>query len=93
MTSDNPRSEDPAAIAADVLVGLQDTKAIVEVELNRHVAIRRAITVAKAGDIVLLAGKGHEREQVSRQGSILVSVPFDDVMEARAALDARSSKG
>jgi UDP-N-acetylmuramoyl-L-alanyl-D-glutamate--2,6-diaminopimelate ligase len=93
VTSDNPRSEDPAAIAAEVMVGLQGTKATVEVELDRGAAIRRAITVARAGDIVLLAGKGHEREQISCQGSILVSVPFDDVVEARAALDASDSEG
>jgi len=93
VTSDNPRSEDPATIAADVMAGLQDTQALVEVELDRRVAIRRAITVATKGDIVLLAGKGHEREQVSCQGSILISVPFDDVVEARTVLDVRSSKG
>jgi UDP-N-acetylmuramoyl-L-alanyl-D-glutamate--2,6-diaminopimelate ligase len=82
LTSDNPRSEDPLAIINDALVGLQRSGARYKTEPNRKTAIAMAIHEAKPGDIVLLAGKGHEKVQISRDGS----VPFDDVEVARQAL-------
>ncbi|MFZ1005786.1 MAG: UDP-N-acetylmuramoyl-L-alanyl-D-glutamate--2,6-diaminopimelate ligase [Candidatus Sulfotelmatobacter sp.] len=84
LTSDNPRSEDPLAIINDAVVGLQKTGVKYTVEADRRKAIILAIGEARPGDIVLLAGKGHEKVQVTRQGS----APFDDVEVARAALRA-----
>ncbi len=84
LTSDNPRSEDPRAIINDALVGLQRAGARYKVEPDRKLAIALAINEAAPGDIVLLAGKGHERVQVNRNGT----VPFDDVAVAREALSA-----
>lgn len=82
LTSDNPRSEDPRAIINDALVGLQKTGVKYSIEVDRRNAIALAIGEARPGDIVLLAGKGHEKVQVTREGS----VPFDDVEVAREAL-------
>jgi UDP-N-acetylmuramoyl-L-alanyl-D-glutamate--2,6-diaminopimelate ligase len=82
LTSDNPRSEDPRAIINDSLVGLQRTGVKYSVEVDRRKAIALAINEARPGDIVLLAGKGHEKVQVTREGSR----PFDDVAVAREAL-------
>ncbi len=84
LTSDNPRSEDPRAIINDALVGLQKTGVKYSVEVDRRKAIALAIGEARPGDIVLLAGKGHEKVQVTREGSH----PFDDVEVAREALRA-----
>jgi UDP-N-acetylmuramoyl-L-alanyl-D-glutamate--2,6-diaminopimelate ligase len=84
LTSDNPRSEDPVAIINDALVGLQKTGAKYSVQPDRRKAIALAIAEARPGDIVLLAGKGHEKVQVTREGS----VPFDDIEVAREALSA-----
>jgi UDP-N-acetylmuramoyl-L-alanyl-D-glutamate--2,6-diaminopimelate ligase len=77
VTSDNPRSEDPAAIAAEVADGFD-----VDVELDRRRAIERAIEAAAAGDVVVIAGKGHEQGQEFADRTI----PFDDREVARAAL-------
>jgi UDP-N-acetylmuramoyl-L-alanyl-D-glutamate--2,6-diaminopimelate ligase len=82
LTSDNPRSEDPLAIMNDALVGLQKSGAKYSVEPDRNKAIGLALRQASPGDIVLLAGKGHERVQITRTGSI----PFDDVQVAREHL-------
>jgi UDP-N-acetylmuramoyl-L-alanyl-D-glutamate--2,6-diaminopimelate ligase len=82
LTSDNPRSEDPLAIINDAVVGLQKTGVKYTVEADRRKAIALAIGEARPGDIVLLAGKGHEKVQVTREGAI----PFDDLEVARAAL-------
>jgi UDP-N-acetylmuramoyl-L-alanyl-D-glutamate--2,6-diaminopimelate ligase len=82
LTSDNPRSEAPLAIINDSVVGLQKTGVKYSVEPDRRKAIALAINEAEPGDIVLLAGKGHEKVQVSREGSL----PFDDVEVARMAL-------
>jgi UDP-N-acetylmuramoyl-L-alanyl-D-glutamate--2,6-diaminopimelate ligase len=79
VTSDNPRSEDPAAIADDVLRGAREP---VEVELDRGRAIARAIEQARPGDVVVIAGKGHEQGQEIGGRTI----PFDDREEARRAL-------
>jgi len=82
LTSDNPRSEDPLAIINDAMVGLQRSGARYKVEPDRKTAIALAIGEAGPGDIVLIAGKGHEKVQVTREGSI----PFDDVEVARQVL-------
>jgi UDP-N-acetylmuramoyl-L-alanyl-D-glutamate--2,6-diaminopimelate ligase len=84
LTSDNPRSEDPVAIINDAVVGLQKTGVKYSVEADRRKAISLAIDEARPGDIVLLAGKGHEKVQVTREGP----VPFDDLEVAREALQA-----
>jgi UDP-N-acetylmuramoyl-L-alanyl-D-glutamate--2,6-diaminopimelate ligase len=75
VTDDNPRSEDPATIRAAIMAGAAGLREIG----GRREAIAAAIAEASAGDIVLLAGKGHE------QGQILAdrTVPFDDVTVAR----------
>ena len=82
LTSDNPRSEDPLAIIDEVLVGVRDASAEIVVEADRRRAIERAIQAARTGDIVLLAGKGHEKTQVFAHGE----EPFDDVAEAARVL-------
>jgi UDP-N-acetylmuramoyl-L-alanyl-D-glutamate--2,6-diaminopimelate ligase len=82
LTSDNPRSEDPLAIINDAVVGLQKTGTKYTVEPDRRKAIAIAIREARPGDIVLLAGKGHEKVQVLRERSLL----FDEVEVARAEL-------
>ena len=84
LTSDNPRSEDPLAIINDAVVGLQKTGVKYSVEADRRKAIALAIGEARPGDIVLLAGKGHEKVQVTREGA----APFDDLEVARGALRA-----
>ncbi|MFZ0201921.1 MAG: UDP-N-acetylmuramoyl-L-alanyl-D-glutamate--2,6-diaminopimelate ligase [Candidatus Sulfotelmatobacter sp.] len=84
LTSDNPRSEDPLAIMNDAVVGLQKTCVKYGVEADRRKAIALAIGEARPGDIVLLAGKGHEKVQVTRDGA----APFDDLEVAREALRA-----
>jgi UDP-N-acetylmuramoyl-L-alanyl-D-glutamate--2,6-diaminopimelate ligase len=84
LTSDNPRSEDPVAIINDAVVGLQKKGVKYSVEPDRRKAIALAIGEARPGDIVLLAGKGHEKVQVTREGPL----PFDDLEVARAALRA-----
>jgi len=82
LTSDNPRSEDPLAIMNDALVGLQRSGTAYEKEPDRKAAIALAVGEAGPGDIVLLAGKGHEKVQITRDGPI----PFDDVEIARQVL-------
>jgi UDP-N-acetylmuramoyl-L-alanyl-D-glutamate--2,6-diaminopimelate ligase len=82
LTSDNPRSEDPMTIIEEALVGVRETGTDCIVEEDRAGAIAIAIRAARAGDIVLLAGKGHEKVQISRDGT----VPFDDVAVAAGVL-------
>ncbi len=89
LTSDNPRSEDPAAIARAVEVGLRDGGARYELELDRARAIERAVLEARPGDSVLLAGKGHEPYQIIGTETR----PFDDRVEARRALGLRRARG
>jgi UDP-N-acetylmuramoyl-L-alanyl-D-glutamate--2,6-diaminopimelate ligase len=84
LTSDNPRSEEPEAIFADVLPGLRQTSVRHMVVADRREAIRLALAEAQAGDIVLIAGKGHEKTQTTREGVF----PFDDVAVARQELHA-----
>jgi UDP-N-acetylmuramoyl-L-alanyl-D-glutamate--2,6-diaminopimelate ligase len=82
LTSDNPRSEDPIAIMNDALVGIRRTDVAHAVEPDRKAAITRAINEARPGDIVILAGKGHETYQVLADRTI----PFDDREVAREVL-------
>jgi UDP-N-acetylmuramoyl-L-alanyl-D-glutamate--2,6-diaminopimelate ligase len=82
LTSDNPRSEDPLAIMNDALVGLRRTDVKVVVEPDRATAIARVLREAHEGDIVILAGKGHETYQILKDGTI----PFDDRAVAREVL-------
>jgi UDP-N-acetylmuramoyl-L-alanyl-D-glutamate--2,6-diaminopimelate ligase len=83
VTSDNPRNEEPETIIAAILEGCGPG---VEVEVDRRAAIERGIERAEPGDIVLIAGKGHEQGQEFADGR---KVPFDDVTVAREALRAR----
>jgi UDP-N-acetylmuramoyl-L-alanyl-D-glutamate--2,6-diaminopimelate ligase len=80
LTSDNPRHEDPRAICDDIREGLS-TETRVELELDREAAIRRAVAGAGPDDIVLVAGKGHETEQIVGD----TVRPFSDVEAARRA--------
>jgi UDP-N-acetylmuramoyl-L-alanyl-D-glutamate--2,6-diaminopimelate ligase len=82
LTSDNPRSEDPLQVMNDALVGLRRTDTRTIVEPDRAAAIRKAIEEARAGDVVILAGKGHESYQIFRDRTI----HFDDREVAREAL-------
>jgi UDP-N-acetylmuramoyl-L-alanyl-D-glutamate--2,6-diaminopimelate ligase len=81
VTSDNPRSEDPEAIAAEIVAGADGE---VELELDRAAAIARAIELAEPGDVVLIAGKGAEPGQELADRT----VPFDDREAAKEALKA-----
>ena len=82
LTSDNPRSEDPLAIMNDALVGVRRTDVPLVIEPDRATAIARAIKEARPGDIVILAGKGHETYQVLKDRTI----HFDDREVARGVL-------
>jgi UDP-N-acetylmuramyl-tripeptide synthetase len=86
VTSDNPRSEDPHAILAEILTGIPAERLErVEPEVDRRAAIRRAVQLAEPGDLVVIAGKGHETYQIFAHETI----HFDDREEARAAIHAR----
>jgi len=88
LTSDNPRSEEPARIAAMVREGAPSPRAHWLVELDRAAAIERAISIADdPRDVVVIAGKGHERTQEIAG----VVRPFSDVAVARAAIERRST--
>jgi len=96
LTSDNPRSEDPERIIEEIKLGLSPaaepggpkrTATPFVVHLDRRVAIEQAIKLAKPGDLVLIAGKGHEQYQILGDRTL----PFDDVEVARAALTQRRS--
>jgi UDP-N-acetylmuramoyl-L-alanyl-D-glutamate--2,6-diaminopimelate ligase len=95
-TSDNPRTEDPLAILAEVETGLGELRRVAPaeldatargycVEVDRRAAIRLAIAIARPEDTVVLAGKGHEDYQIIGRDRL----PFDDRREARRALEAR----
>jgi len=87
VTSDNPRSEDPEAILAEIVAGAPGGG--LEPVLDRGEAIHRAVAAAVTGDVVVIAGKGHERGQELAGGRI---EPFDDVEVARLALEAREAR-
>lgn len=82
LTSDNPRSEEPDAIIAEALAGVRETGTDSIIQPDRAMAIRLAIHAAGRGDIVLLAGKGHEKVQILKDRT----VPFDDVAVAAGVL-------
>lgn len=84
VTDDNPRGEDPAAIRRQVLDGAVGAREIGD----RRAAIAAAIALAQAGDIVLVAGKGHEQGQIVGSGDTMKILPFDDVSVAREAAAA-----
>ncbi len=87
VTSDNPRDEDPQAILEEVLAGVPGARRNprVVVEPDRGVAIRLALDTAAPGDVVIIAGKGHETyQEIAGQ-----RLPFDDAVEARRALSVR----
>lgn len=80
VTDDNPRSEDPAAIRADVLAGCHGDYEEVG---GRREAIRHAVKILQAGDVLIIAGKGHEQGQIFKDHT----EPFDDVSESQKALE------
>jgi UDP-N-acetylmuramoyl-L-alanyl-D-glutamate--2,6-diaminopimelate ligase len=83
VTSDNPRSEDPEAIVAEVAAGAREGEAELIVAVDRHAAIALALGRARPGDTVVIAGKGHEQGQEFEGGR---KIPFDDREVARAEL-------
>jgi UDP-N-acetylmuramoyl-L-alanyl-D-glutamate--2,6-diaminopimelate ligase len=89
VTSDNPRSEEPEAIVAEVLAGVEDDEAVA-VEVDRRRAIARALGEAQPGDTVVIAGKGHEQGQEFENGR---KVPFDDREVAREELRRLAAAG
>jgi UDP-N-acetylmuramyl-tripeptide synthetase len=86
LTSDNPRTEDPQKIFADVEAGMRETAKPYEKIADRREAIQRAITEARTGDLVVIAGKGHEDYQIIGRETF----HFDDKEVAREALSSRS---
>jgi UDP-N-acetylmuramoyl-L-alanyl-D-glutamate--2,6-diaminopimelate ligase len=89
LTSDNPRTEDPIRIMNDAIVGLQRANKLYLTEVDRRAAIRTALAEAVDGDVVLIAGKGHETYQVLRDETI----PFDDREVARQVLHDMGRQG
>ena len=85
LSNDNPKTEDPLKIINDIVVGLQKTKGKYLIEPDREKAIGLALDEARAGDIVLLAGKGHENYQILADRTL----EFDDREQARTALRQR----
>jgi UDP-N-acetylmuramoyl-L-alanyl-D-glutamate--2,6-diaminopimelate ligase len=89
LTSDNPRSEDPEAIIAEIEPGARRGGGRYVVEPDRRAAIRLALESARAGDVVVIAGKGHETGQEFGDRT----VPFDDRLVAREELEAIQGDG
>ena len=94
VTSDNPRSEDPASIIEQVLAGAapaaEQSGARLISEVDRRAAIEQAVAAAEPGDIVFILGKGHEQGQEFAGGRKL---PFDDAAVARESLQLRAAVG
>ena len=84
VTSDNPRSEDPDAIIAEIMAGAAGHTGVVALA-DRREAIAQAVASAGPGDVLVVAGKGHEQGQEFTGGR---KIPFDDVAVAREALAA-----
>ena len=80
VTSDNPRSEEPEAIIEEIVAGMSPARRSIA---DRRSAIARAIELAEPGDVLVIAGKGHEQGQEFKDGR---KVPFDDREVAREAL-------
>jgi len=87
VTNDNPRSEDPAAIAADIIRGLRNPNGCLVIA-DRAKAIDFAVQQAKADDLIVIAGKGHEDYQIFAEQT----VPFSDILQSRLALQRRLAK-
>jgi UDP-N-acetylmuramoyl-L-alanyl-D-glutamate--2,6-diaminopimelate ligase len=85
LSSDNPKHEDPLKIISDIIVGVQKTAGKYLIEPDREKAINLAMDEARTGDIVLLAGKGHENYQILADRTL----EFDDRDQARRALRER----
>ncbi len=85
VTSDNPRSEQPEAIIAQIMAGVAQARGEVETITDRRAAINRAVTLAARGDVLVIAGKGHEQGQEFADGQ---KIPFDDATVAAEALEA-----
>jgi UDP-N-acetylmuramoyl-L-alanyl-D-glutamate--2,6-diaminopimelate ligase len=89
VTSDNPRTEDPLAIIEQILPGFSPAgRARAEVLPDRREAIARAVELAEAGDVIVIAGKGHENYQVVGRRK----VPFDDVQVAAELVRRRGGR-
>ncbi len=88
ITSDNPRTEDPMAIIEDIITGISPTGGPYEIVLDRKEAIELAIKHARTGDMVVIAGKGHENYQIFKDKTI----HFDDAETAAEVLALRSSE-
>ncbi|MCR5287631.1 MAG: UDP-N-acetylmuramoyl-L-alanyl-D-glutamate--2,6-diaminopimelate ligase [Saccharofermentans sp.] len=88
ITSDNPRKEEPDAIIEDIVTGISKTKGYYEIEPDRSEAIQFAVNIARKGDTVLIAGKGHEDYQIFADKTI----HFDDCEHAADAVIARKNK-
>jgi UDP-N-acetylmuramoyl-L-alanyl-D-glutamate--2,6-diaminopimelate ligase len=90
VTSDNPRTESPSAIITEILAGIPgEMRGKVRVDADRATAIEAAVGDARPGDIVLIAGKGHETYQIMPDGhGGTVTRHFDDREAARAALES-----
>jgi UDP-N-acetylmuramoyl-L-alanyl-D-glutamate--2,6-diaminopimelate ligase len=84
VTSDNPRSEDPQQIIADILTGIKRLKGVT-VEVDRARAIESAVLAASPKDVIVVAGKGHETYQILKDSTI----DFDDRKEVAKALEQR----
>ena len=83
VTSDNPRSEEPNRIIDEIVSGIS-AASVVEREVDRALAIDGALRSARAGDFVLIAGKGHESEQILADRTVV----FDDCTVARSVLES-----
>jgi len=91
ITSDNPRTEDPEAIARDIEAGFNEVKPpgqFYELIIDRAHAIERAVAIAAPGDVIIIAGKGHETYQIFRDRTI----DFDDRAVARTCVEARMAR-
>ncbi len=94
VTSDNPRTERPSDIVSEVISGMEvSSRSGVEVHVDRRAAIGAAVVDGEAGDVVVIAGKGHEREQIVPDGAGgVVRLAFDDREEAAGALVRRAGR-
>ena len=88
VTSDNPRTESPAAIISQILLGLEHSDTVY-IEADRALAISKALSLAQATDVILLAGKGHEAYQEIHG----VMHPFSDRIHAQIAMANRCAAG